>query len=214
VRVEAGTASAEAEPPAVAVLRKGLQPVGYWIASELPSWGSSFALGGGTIRPKDGRKCVIVVMEVDAEELMPSEAKVLALAKEAEEKPSDNELPYTRDRIRIYDPKQFVLLLADGSGYPGDAVATPGPGIGGGEFDGFANGSILTHSADPVEPGSVDRFAVAWALRPGDCAPPFRVKWGERPAVAVPARVIPPRGAQGGRGAPGGPRPPGPPVTR
>lgn len=165
-----------------------IKPLGYFTAKELSS-------GSGTLRPKEeGGTFVVVVVEIPAQLLMPTEAEYQSiLAREKEQKKDDKAAadkgPLPRECYRLLYPQRFTIVLADGRGERADVI-TPW------EFAslmGFHDGNItmsITREkvADKAEQSV--KLAVAVVVKETEAKPPFMLQLDRGNPRKVPDKVL------------------------
>jgi WD40 repeat protein len=166
-------AAAPARPPEQL---GNLDALGYFTATSLKDARSP---EGDPIRVDKGDVAfVVVVLSVPRGHLVPSGTEYETMRKEAEQDPKADPVA-PRERLGVYSPERFRLVLADGRSGRGRLLGN-WPCA-----DGFCGGFTRT-SSDPVATDERVALAIAWPVPAAAAKGPFRVRLDKAEPVAVP----------------------------
>jgi hypothetical protein len=185
------------------------KPIGFAVAESIPTYrlltGSQrYALQ----KPTDpNERFFIVVISAQSDWFIPSEIQYQALKKEED---AMKKSIVSLERIRIYDPKRFQLILSNGQKLQGEMIsdwATSGSfgstssefSLNTGSFGSTSSGFSLNTRKEftkTVPPsGEIETIAVAWTLDINSCNLPVKVSIDDMVPITVPdQKFIAPQG--------------------
>jgi hypothetical protein len=164
------------------------KPLGFAIAKSVPTYRLStvHASWTGSQRyalqeTKDpNEQFFIVVISARSDCFIPSETQYLALKKERE---AMKESIVSHERIRIYDPKRFQLILPNGQKLQGEMISEWASGS---LCNGFSLNNRKEFSKTVPLSDEIETIAVAWTLGINSCNLPVKVSIDDMMPITVP----------------------------
>jgi ankyrin repeat protein len=171
------------------------KPIGFAVAESVPTYlltlvgNQRYAIQ----KPTDPNERVfIVVISAQSDLFIPSEIQYQVLKKEKEAKKKSI---VSLERIRIYDPKRFQLILSNGQKLQGEMISDWASDSFGSTSSGFSldKRKEFTKTAPPSD--EIETIAVAWTLGINSCNLPVKVSIDDMVPITVPdQKFIAPRG--------------------
>jgi predicted Zn finger-like uncharacterized protein len=160
-------------------------PIGFAVAESVPTYllltsSQRYALQ----KPTDPyERFFIVVICAQSDLFIPSEIQYQALKKEEE---AMKKSIVSRERIRIYDPKRFQLILSNGQKLQGEMISDWASDSFGSTSSGFGLDIRMefTKAAPPSD--EIETIAVAWTLGINSCNLPVKVSIDDMVPITVP----------------------------
>ena len=175
---------------------RSLKPLGFFTTRFLPGMGSPIS-GNATMSPRDDKEVFLGIgVEVPSDWLLPTEEmfREFEANNEKMNAPNGSGKSGSREEWTAFDPRRFVIVLADGREFKGMLIRQWQAG----SMDGFASRQwhrLLPSSGKKADSiavafGQVEKVAVVITLAEESAKPPFKLRYDDREFVAVPAEQL------------------------